>query len=95
MEKLNSSEREYSTDDLRADALYGYDLLMEDSAVASRNGDHLQAHKSQQEALALKDEYLLTFGEKMPEGELSVGQEALWSDDEEWNGGEATVPNQQ
>lgn len=78
MEKLNSSEREYSTDDLKADALYGYDLLMEEVTVAERSGDYQRAWRAEQEAHTLQAIYELDFGEKMPERGVDVAQGTLF-----------------
>ena len=74
MERLNSSE-EYNLEELKADAIYGYDLLVEEVTVAERSGDYQRAWKAEQEAHTLQSIYELDFGEKMPERGVDAVQE--------------------
>lgn len=79
MEKLNlNSPEEYSVDDLKADALYGYDILMEEVTVAERSGDFQRAWEAEREAHTLQALYEFDFGEKMPERGLDAGQDTLF-----------------
>ena len=79
MERQPSFESIDTLKSLKADAIKGHDEYMVDIMRAESRGDYKEAFNTLQEASALQVEYVLTFGEEIPNTSLHEAQETLWN----------------